>query len=149
MTNQQEIGEQMTQTMRTIKTKMMIRTLQRKKKRTLKSKQITSEHRKMVRLGKFQTRTQMKGKMKEVMEIKSEAMKTGEIIEANEDHTRIISKIDLLAEMIEVILKEIMRNFTKTTTFLYNTAYSRSQLLLNFQFEHLMMILLIALLKKV
>ena len=138
----------MTQTMRTIKTKMMIRTLQRKKKRTLKSKQITSEHRKMVRLDKFQTRTQMKGKMKEVMGIKSEAMKTGAIIEVNEDHTRIISKIDLLAEMIEVILKEIMRNFTKTTTFLYNTAYSRSLLLLNFQFEHLMMILLIALLKK-
>lgn len=139
----------MTQTMRTIKTKMMIRTLQKKKKRTLKSKQITSEHRKMVRLDKFQTRTQMKGKMKEVMEIKSEAMKTGEIIEVNEDHTRIISKIDLLAEMIEVILKVIMRNFTKTTTFLSNTAYSRSLLLLNFQFEHLMMILLIVLLKKV
>lgn len=135
--------------MRTIKTKMMIRTLQKKKKRTLKSKQITSEYRKMVRLDKFQTRTQMKVKMKEVMEIKSEAMKTGEIIEVNEDHTKTISKIDLLAEMIEVILMEIMRNFTKTTTFLYNTAYSRSLLLLNFQFEHLMMILLIVLLKKV
>lgn len=135
--------------MRTIKTKMMIRTLQKKKKRTFKSKQITSEHRKMVRLDKFQTRTQMKVKMKEVMEIKSEAMKTGEIIEVKEDHTKTISKIDLLAEMIEVILMEIMRNFTKTTTFLSNTVYSRSLLLLNFQFEHLMMILLIVLLKKV
>lgn len=138
----------MIQTKKIIKIKKKNRTSQKKKRRTLKNKQTTLETSIMVRLNSFQTRTLMKTKTREVMEIRSEVMRIEEIIEEKENLTRTIIRTDLLAEMTEVTLKEIMRNFTKTTTYLCSIASLKNQLHLNFALELLMMTSQIASLKK-